>query len=227
VIEAEWLACGDPCKMLWFVEEGNYNRPLRLFAVACCRQVWALLTDERSQRAVEVAERYADGVATEEELETAFEAAAEASFPRCLTGADEITRQAARLAYYAAAPVPLRSGTIHSLGWEAAYHVARFAAEGSAAPVSTDLAHLLRDVLGLLPFRPPPSLPASVLRWNDGTVRRIAEGIYEERVFDRLPILADALLDAGCDDEELMLHLRSPGPHVKGCWALDLVLGKQ
>jgi hypothetical protein len=57
-------------------------------------------------------------------------------------------------------------------------------------------------------------------------VRRIAEGIYEERAFDRLPILADALLDAGCDNEELIAHSRSEGPHVRGCWAVDLILGK-
>jgi len=86
-------------------------------------------------------------------------------------------------------------------------------------------ANLLRDIFGN-PFRPSPPLPPAVLGWNDGTVRRIAEGIYEERAFDRLPILADALLDAGCDNEELIAHCRSAGPHVRGCWALDLILGK-
>jgi hypothetical protein len=65
-----------------------------------------------------------------------------------------------------------------------------------------------------------------VLTWNDGTVRRLAEAIYEERAFGRLPILADALLDAGCDNEELIAHCRSEGPHVRGCWAVDLILGK-
>jgi hypothetical protein len=84
---------------------------------------------------------------------------------------------------------------------------------------------LVRDIFGN-PFRPSPPLPAAVLAWNDGTVKRIAEGIYEERAFDRLPILADALLDAGCDDDELMGHCRSEGPHVRGCWAVDLLLGK-
>jgi hypothetical protein len=86
-------------------------------------------------------------------------------------------------------------------------------------------AALLRCIFGN-PFRSQPPLPASVLAWNGDTVRRIAEGIYEERAFDRLPILADALLDAGCDDEELLAHCRSAGPHVRGCWAVDLILGK-
>jgi hypothetical protein len=85
---------------------------------------------------------------------------------------------------------------------------------------------LLRELFGN-PFRPSPPLPHSVLGWNDGTVRRIAVGIYEDHAFDRLPVLADALLDAGCDEEELIRHFRSAGPHVRGCWALDRILGKE
>jgi len=77
-------------------------------------------------------------------------------------------------------------------------------------------------------YKPFPSCTLdAVLAWNDHTVPRIAEGIYQERAFDRLPILADALLDAGCEDEDLMHHCRSAGPHVRGCWAVDLVLGKE
>jgi hypothetical protein len=84
------------------------------------------------------------------------------------------------------------------------------------------------------PFRPSPLLPAAVLGWNDRTVHRLAQAIYDDRklpegTFDagRLAILADALLDAGCDDEALMQHCREPGPHVRGCWAVDLILGKE
>jgi hypothetical protein len=90
----------------------------------------------------------------------------------------------------------------------------------------------LRDIFGNR-FRPPPPVSPAVLNWNDGTVRRLAEGIYQERRMPegtldsaRLSILADALLDAGCDDEELIQHCRSAGPHVRGCWAVDLILGK-
>jgi hypothetical protein len=92
---------------------------------------------------------------------------------------------------------------------------------------------LLRCIFGN-PFRPSPPLPATVLAWNDGTVRRIAEGIYEQRRMPdgtldsgRLAILADALLDAGCGDEDLIQHFRSEGPHVRGCWAVDLILGEE
>jgi hypothetical protein len=93
-------------------------------------------------------------------------------------------------------------------------------------------ARAFRDIIGN-PFRHSPPLPPAVLVWNDGTVRRIAEGIYEDRNMPegtldtgRLAILADALLDAGCEDEPLMEHCRSAGPHVRGCWAIGLILGK-
>jgi hypothetical protein len=55
----------------------------------------------------------------------------------------------------------------------------------------------------------------------------IAQGIYAGRAFDRLPILHDALLDAGCDDEAILSHCRCEGPHVRGCWVIDLLLGKE
>jgi len=83
---------------------------------------------------------------------------------------------------------------------------------------------LLRDIFGN-PFR-PFSVDESWLRWNDATIRRMAACIYEERAFDRLPILHDALLDAGCDNEDMLAHCRSEGPHVRGCWVVDLLLDK-
>jgi hypothetical protein len=83
-------------------------------------------------------------------------------------------------------------------------------------------AALLQEMVGN-PFRPVSVAPA----WLTTDVRLLAQGIYEEKAFDRMPILADALQDAGCDSDELLNHLRSSGPHVRGCWALDLVLGKE
>jgi hypothetical protein len=58
-------------------------------------------------------------------------------------------------------------------------------------------------------------------------VLHLATAIYEESAFDRLPILADALEEAGCTDVELLGHLRGPGPHVRGCWVVDLITGKK
>jgi hypothetical protein len=69
-------------------------------------------------------------------------------------------------------------------------------------------------------------VPAWLL-WNDGTVPRLAQGIYEGRRFEDMPILHDALIDAGCDNQDILHHCKSPGPHVRGCWVVDLLLGKE
>ena len=81
---------------------------------------------------------------------------------------------------------------------------------------------LLRDVFGN-PFCPVTLAPA----WLTSDVLLLARGIYEEKAFDRMPILADALQDAGCNNPDVLNHCRGDGPHVRGCWVVDLVLGKQ
>jgi hypothetical protein len=83
---------------------------------------------------------------------------------------------------------------------------------------------LLREVVNN-PCR-PASLDASRLASTSAPVLILAQGIYADRAFDRLPLLADALEDAGCTDPDLLRHLRSPGPHVRGCWAVDALLGR-
>ncbi len=85
-------------------------------------------------------------------------------------------------------------------------------------------AALVRDVFGN-PFRPAAADPAWQT-WHAGTIPRLAEGIYQERAFDRLPVLADALEEAGCADPAILAHCREPGEHVRGCWVVDLLLGK-
>ncbi len=87
-------------------------------------------------------------------------------------------------------------------------------------------AALLRDIFGPLPFRRVVIDPAW-LHWNNGTVSALARRIYDERAFHDLPILADALEDAGCSDEDLLGHCLGEGHHVPGCWVVDLVLGKE
>jgi hypothetical protein len=85
-------------------------------------------------------------------------------------------------------------------------------------------AGLLRDVV-----RAPFRLLHFAQQWrtaNDGAARRIAEEIECDRTYELLPFVADALLDAGCDCGDLLSHLQGPGPHVRGCWGLDVVLGK-
>ena len=88
----------------------------------------------------------------------------------------------------------------------------------------TYLSATMRDIFGNL-FR-PVQVHTSWLVWNDGAIPKMAQSIYDYRAFDRLPLLADALEDAGCDDADILSHCRTPGEHVRGCWVVDLVLGK-
>jgi hypothetical protein len=87
-------------------------------------------------------------------------------------------------------------------------------------------AHLVRDLFAN-PFRPAVTLDPAWLTWNGGTVPWLARAIYADRAFDQFPLLADAVEDAGCGDTETLGHLREPGRHVRGCWAVDLLLGKE
>jgi hypothetical protein len=88
------------------------------------------------------------------------------------------------------------------------------------------VADTLREVFGY-PFRPPPDVASSEISAGDGVARSLAAAMYSAAEFESLPLLADALEDASCSDADLLTHLRSPGPHVRGCWALDLVLAKE
>ena len=85
--------------------------------------------------------------------------------------------------------------------------------------------HLLREVFGN-PFG-PLTIDPLWLAWNGGTVTTLAQSIYDDRAFDRLPIMADALEEAGCTNADILAHCRQPGEHVRGCWVVDLILGKE
>jgi hypothetical protein len=205
------------------------GRKLRLFAVACCRNIWAYLRDERSRRAVEVAERFADGTASREELARAQWDARAAALETHSLGASAASDAAAGGGPW---------GTFTSVPHDASGEVAMVSVgdvddpsvdagtwENRADQESCRQAVLARDVFGN-PFHPMPGLDPCWLAWNAGTVRKVAQAIYEERRFEDMAVLADALEEAGCADRALLSHLRGPGPHVRGCWALDLVLGK-
>jgi hypothetical protein len=220
--EAEWLACTNPMMLLEFLQDKAGDRKLRLFACGCYRHVWDRLPSDFIQEAVEITERLVDGLAADYELDSVSRRAMEEK--RVMPPSGRV--------WMSHVTTPLADCRWMG-GWEVGRHVAW---ETSGLGVRREerrfQAALLRCVVAN-PFRPPPPLPPAVLAWNDSTVRRIAEGIYEERELPagtlgnpRLAILADALLDAGCEDEELIRHCRSSGPHVRGCWAVDLILGK-
>jgi hypothetical protein len=92
------------------------------------------------------------------------------------------------------------------------------------AVIDARLAELLRDIIGN-PFAPAQIQP-SWLRWNGETVRKLARAIYDERRFAELPVLADALEEAGCAGQTILTHCREARGHVRGCWLVDLLLGK-
>jgi hypothetical protein len=239
--EAEWLACHDPRPILEFLKREAGDRKLRLFAVACCRRVVHLIRFKAPRHGLEVAERYADGLATTDQRFEAFRAVGavkEFGTPLGLAQLwmDRTTRMAClavyealmpeeRLKFDGAATPPLRSV-------EAVFARASRAAGGrssgtiDAAIKASDKersvqASLARDIFGN-PFRTVALNP----NWLTSTVAGLAEGIYAERAFDRMPILADALQDAGCDNDDILTHCRGDGPHVRGCWVVDLLLGK-
>jgi hypothetical protein len=204
--EEEWLECTDPEPMLRILRHRATERKLRLFACASCRRIWHLL-DERNHRALEVAERYADGVATLDELLRAALA-----LLRGRRGRKGGVRRPVRHTVDPDGP------TFTDAGW-------RFVWDSEVREHS----QLLRDLVGN-PFRPvalDPSLRTAELV-------AIAQAAYDDRTFPagtldpaRLAVLADALEDAGCHNAEILGHLRGEGPHLRGCWALDLILGKQ
>ena len=85
---------------------------------------------------------------------------------------------------------------------------------------------LIRDIFGN-PFRPTPTIDPAWRTWNDATIAKLAQRMYDSRDFAAMPILADALEEAGCTSGELLDHCRQPGEHVRGCWVVDLILGKE
>jgi hypothetical protein len=202
--EAEWLTCADPHPMLEHLRAKPSDRKLRLFAVACSRRVWNLI-DPLGQSAVDVAEAYADGLTDPDEMRAGRlacqGAGGQASWYAAASKPEVAARNAARSAQAGVAGNPLLGADVGELLAQAG---------------------LLRDIFGPLLFR-PMRLDLSLLT---PTVVQMAQTIYEDRAFDRMPVLADALVEAGCDNDEILDHCQGAGPHVKGCWVVDLLLSK-
>jgi hypothetical protein len=233
--EEEFNRCTSPEAMLAFMEgTGRVSeRQYRLFACGCARRVLSLLRDERSGRAVEVAERFADGGATEQErAEVDAAVHAQAIY--------DPEADAIHLAWTCAAYASALGATTAAEATAAYAGLARAAevdarqANAAEAEERAAQACLLREIIGPLPFRTVP-IPAPVLAWNSGCVVKLASSIYEERVLPsgaldagRLLVLADALEEAGLSDQEVLGHLcEQGGVHCRGCWPIDLVLAKE
>jgi hypothetical protein len=311
----EWERCDDPAKMLEFLRDvalardralreqfiprdtGRVgDRQVRLFAAACCRQVWPVLTDPRSRAGVEGAERCGEDSAAAWAMHALHRAAGEAEGVAAAlsddlddhsaaaqawldTGADPCGaarwraalagQNAAHTAFCAAATAGyacrawrgeirdwVERVALRGNAWTCGEKTAQWASFAATVwsenvdaalvagwlvgqrgeeeedlvaarrPAQAVQANLLRDIAGS-PFRPPPVLAPAVLAYNGGAARRLAEVIYEGRCFNEVPILAELLEETGCTDANLLGHLRGPGPHTLGCWALDLILARE
>ena len=212
--EAEWLAGEDPIPMLDFLGNRPSLRKLRLFLCACCRRQWEHLRAP-ARKSLEAGEAFADGGVTA--------AALDAARGPCYSGV-----RADNCAHYAAISNRVfrrkYRGGLYSAVWSAGWPewVYGDKPEWQAAERRAQ-AESLRDVIGN-PFRAVKFNK----KWRTSTAVALAKQMYDAREFGAMPILADALQDAGCDNEDVLTHCRDPKPaHVRGCWVVDLVLGKQ
>jgi len=225
----DWLGCADPVRLLEYVRDGASERKLRLFAVACCRGLGALLGNEANRTAVDVSERLADGVATAAQLTAARRAARQVApeYATIMSSSRSWERLAAAAACHAAGGNAWRACrktselVVECLVCRAGDHESCNVTEVRTVELARQSA-LVRDI-----FADPVRPVRFDARWRTADVIGLAEGIYQDRAFDRLPILADALMDAGCADEDLLGHCRNNGLHARGCWVVDLALGKK
>jgi hypothetical protein len=248
--ESEWLQCTDPQEMLACLKGKVSDRKLRLFACACyyrvCHLLPHLLPGALAREAVQVAERFAEGMAAvddllddlQEAIARVWEAIEALEERRRATQVGKsialqpthealalafhvLRSEASEAAYYASSTAYRAAAAIANPG--AAPHARAFA--NSLAAEEKAQSDLLRCIFGHL-FR-PATIPSTVRTWNNATVVKLAQSIHARQTLDHLPILADALEEAGCDNADILDHLRGPGPHTRGCWALDLLLGRE
>jgi hypothetical protein len=217
--EEEWLASTDPQAMLNTARSRRTCRKLRLFACAVCRADPSLMCHERLRQAVELCERFADGQCSDSKRQELCDLAWEEL--------DEANEDGDRWRPYHELAYGLVTGDEAS-NW--LWHDPSCWQTDTVDPAFQ--ATVVRDLFGNL-FHPVTIDPAW-LNWKEGTILRLAETVAENRDLpegtldpDRLAILADALEDAGCTDAAIFEHLRGPQVHVRGCFILDAILGRE
>jgi hypothetical protein len=241
--ESEWLACVEPSRMMrhlrpktrapyydhrsWFSggrRGAQLPRRWRLVLAAYCRRIYPRLTSATARRLVEFAEPFAEASPGDRRPYAVLD-----EFPNAPSCAET-----SGVMRGLCDPLASAAGELRRVAGEA---VRKATAERAARPAALSAAmneearsqcEMIRDVFGD-PFRPVTLDRA----WLTPTVASLAQAAYDERSLpsgelepDRLTVLADALEEAGCTDDALLSHLRGPGPHVRGCWAVDLILGK-
>jgi hypothetical protein len=213
--EHDWVECEHSRPMLDYLIHKASARKFRLYSVACCRRIWVHLWDERARETVEVAERFAEGIADKQELKAARLAVA-------LARRELHWKQRSKAPGFA---IEAACATVADQPWDAATR-ASWASAWASTPTGPNQpeeclaqAELVREVFGNPFARPLGGVEEA--GWCTGEVFHEAERIYAAQAFDNLPGLAAALERAGCDDARLLAHLRKSGLHCRGCWALD------
>jgi hypothetical protein len=242
VTEAEWLNCTNPTPMLGFLRGKAGERKLRLFAIGCSRAIRSLLTKQPTslldherrilaigEQKLAIAEQYADGSIRRSAIDTAY----------CdILGLLSMRRpEQEPWAFALVADLRATSTGCCRYGqvwerdrydaWQCAVDAGNYLAWVAEAATDLEAVHRMGVVLCRCVFGNPFRSIALDASWKTPTVNSLAEGVYDDRAFDRLPILADALEEAGCTDATILEHLRSAGPHVRGCFAVDLLLGRE
>lgn len=249
--EVEWMACEDPQRMLEFLCGKASDRKLRLFSVACCRAIWPLL-DEMAELELptcqprllvherrilttvkpllDVAERYADGTDWSMMGRAYCDVAG-------LLHMRKPQQEPWAFAMVAVLRAVSLGGYYYGQEWERdhydIYQCAKDAADyiakvgqwigTNAVAIHNTEAALVRCIFVPALFRRVTLEPV----WLTQNVLGLAQAIYHDRAFDRMPILADALEETGCKNTDILAHCRGPGPHARGCWVVDLILGKK
>jgi hypothetical protein len=231
--EEEWCRCAVPAELITALGLEVSKRKLLLLACACCYRAWALITDRRGQDVLTAAEQFADGLIDADRL--AIRVRASENIKQKM--GDSYAQFAASAACYFAA-LRGKDNVVSALEYVVAakqYGLAEAAGmtpsdsgfESLIKPVEADeLAQQtarIRDIFGN-PFRPVTFSPS----WRTDPAVALAQQMYDSRDFGAMPILADALQDAGCDSEDILSHCRDTNAtHVRGCWVVDMVLSKE
>jgi hypothetical protein len=209
--------------MLEFLRGKATDRKLRLFACACVQRAWPALPQGLTHEVVRLSEDYADGKATSRDLGRFLKPVRHP----VLHPSNFVTLSLAPLLdtdFSPQAASEIANAVTRFVGWECRggrprqYVIHQEIVQAERKTQTT----LLRDIMGS-PFRSITLEPACITP----TVTTLAQVAYDNRAFERLPALAGALEEAGCRDPDILAHCRGPGPHVKGCWLVDLILGKK
>ncbi len=224
----------SPREKLWFetrvadalmssFRDTGSGRKWRLVAIACCRRILHLVQSKRMKKLLETSEMFADGHIDRNRLDDALLSAVNA-----VSATTAFLPEVRAISGAAQAKFSVRG--VARFCRKAAFNgrkadKRRASPNDGQDPEMIAQLELTRDIFGN-PFRPAVINP-NWLIWNDGIVEKLVRTIYDERRWGIMPVLGDALEDAMCDNTDILDHCRGPGPHVRGCWVVDLILGKE